>query len=307
MKAKLIVNPVSGTDAAPEALASLNQQIRSAIGPLDIVMTVGEGDGIDAARRAVQDGYDHLFVAGGDGTLNEVLNGVGRVAGGFEAVTFGVIPMGTGNDFATALGLPDDAAAAVRVLLEERVRRVDVGRLNERHFVNVSAGGFIAEVSDAVDRRLKTIAGKVAYLIGGAQVLWDHQPVRARVRVDGAGRQAMDLALPLSTFAVCNSRLIGGGRLIAPYAEVDDGLLDLCLIRDMPAVEFVGLLRTVATGAHVDDERVVYLRAPALTLSFDRPIKVNVDGQVLTTERCDYDILPGAARFLAGRSSNAVV
>ena len=101
MKAKLIVNPVSGTDSAPDFLTAINRQLRERIGSLDIVITTAEGDATQAAEEAVRDGYDHLFVGGGDGTLNEVLNGVGRLEHGFSQVTFGVT-RSTGNDFATA-------------------------------------------------------------------------------------------------------------------------------------------------------------------------------------------------------------
>ena len=293
MKSKLIVNPTAGTDAAPDHLETMNRLLRRRIGRLDIVITVSEGDATDAAAQAVEDGYDHLFVAGGDGTLNEALNGVARVDGGLEAITFGVIPLGTGNDFATALGLPEDVEAAIDLLLESKASRVDVGRLNDHYFVNVSAGGFLAEVSDAVNPRLKTVAGKLAYLIGGAQVLMDYEPVRVRRR-----RAEGDEEMALYAFAVCNSRLVGGGRLIAPDAVIDDGELDVCLIQAMPTLEFLALLRRVSEGDHVDDERVAYFRARELELSFDRPIKVNFDGQVLEAERCRYGIMPHAARFL---------
>jgi diacylglycerol kinase (ATP) len=295
MKSKLILNPLAGTDAAPDHLARMNERLRSRIGTLDIVITVAEGDASETARQAVQDGYDHLFIAGGDGTLNEALNGVAS-AGGLDAVTFGVIPLGTGNDFATALGLPDDVEAAIDQLLGSDAVLVDVGRLNDRCFVNVSAGGFLAEVSDAVNPRLKTVAGKLAYLIGGAQVILDYEPVRAQLRrVDGAAAPE-DMAL--YAFAVCNSRLVGGGRLIAPDALVDDGELDVCLIHAMPTLEFLTLLRRVSDGEHVEDDRVAYFRTRELELAFDRPIKVNTDGQVLEADRCCYRILPQAARFL---------
>ena len=107
----------------------------------------------------------------------------------------------------------------------------------------------------------------------------------------------------LHAFAVCNSRLVGGGRLIAPLATIDDGLLDVCLIDAMSTVEFLALLRRVSDGEHVDDERVRYFQSSALELAFDRVIKVNTDGEVLETNRCRYEVLPRAARFLRGRSS----
>jgi diacylglycerol kinase (ATP) len=300
MKAKLIVNPVSGTDAAPDLLPQINRQIRDHVDALDIVMTTVEGDATRAAENAVDDGYDHLFIAGGDGTLNEVLNGVAHANGGLSQITFGVIPLGTGNDFATALGLPDDVSAAIEALFAAEVGAVDVGRMNDRYFVNVSAGGFIAEVSDAVDPQLKTIAGKLAYLIGGAQVVFTYEPVRARLDVAG-----LPPAIDLHAFAVCNSRLVGGGRLIAPDAIIDDGRIDVCLIQAMSTVDFLVLLKRVSEGEHLNDERVIYFQTTALEIAFDRTLKVNTDGQVLETDRCRYEVLPGAARFLRPRSLSA--
>jgi diacylglycerol kinase (ATP) len=295
----LIVNPVSGTDAASSHLPVINERLREHVGTLDIVMTVAAGDAARAAAAAVRDGCDRLFVAGGDGTLNEAVNGVGATPGGFERVTFAVIPLGTGNDFATALGMPPDVDDALAAIVAGRSVAVDVGRLNDRYFINVSAGGFIAEVSDAVDPKLKTLAGKLAYLIGGAQVLFSHEPLAARVRTS-SGR---DAEVTLTIFAVCNSRLIGGGRVIAPEAAIDDGLFDVCLIEEMPTLEFLGLLRRVADGGHVDDDRVAYFRTADLELTFPRPTKVNTDGEVLEASSCRYELLPAALRIIAPGTS----
>jgi diacylglycerol kinase (ATP) len=312
VKAKLIVNPRSGAEAAPDYLTLMNRRIRERAGSLDIVLTTGEGDAFEAARRAVTDGCDHLFVAGGDGTLNEALNGVAR-ADALSAVTFGVIPLGTGNDFASALGLPEDVEGALEVLLEGAPVPVDVGRLNDDCFVNVSGGGFIAEVSDAVDTHLKTIAGKLAYLIGGAQVLLNYEPVGARVRNLDAGSSIepvrtrhtapgeAPIDIALYAFAVCNAWSVGGGRLIAPHARIDDGELDVCLIEAMPTVDFLNLLRRVSNGEHVDDDRVWYFRTRELELSFERVIKINTDGEVLEADRCRYRAVPHATRFLANQ------
>ena len=109
MKSKLIVNPAAGTDAALAHLDSISRRLRAAFGSLDIVITAGEGDAAALATAAAEDGYEQLFVAGGDGTLNEAINGVARVPHGLDTVTFGVIPHGTGNDFAHALGIPENA------------------------------------------------------------------------------------------------------------------------------------------------------------------------------------------------------
>ncbi len=313
---RLILNPVAGTDEGPSLVARINELLRGQFGDLDITITTGAGDAERAGFRAATDGESQLFVAGGDGTLNEVMNGV-YATGRLGDVVFGLLPLGTGNDFAAAIGIEPDVDDAVRAFGDGHVIPVDVGRLDDRVFVNVSAGGFVAEVSEAVTPELKTMAGRLAYLIGGAQALLSYEPVRARIEPIGAshllypsdalavrhaslagiGTHEVDLQL----FAVCNSRLIGGGRLIAPEAVIDDGWLDVCVIEAMPTLEFVGLLREVARGDHLDDPRVSYFRARDLSLQFDRVIKVNTDGQVLDATSCRYTILPRAAKFLAPR------
>jgi len=299
MKSRLIVNPVSGTDAAPDYLQTINERLRESLGEMDIVMTVAAGDASASAAQAARDGYERLFVGGGDGTLNEVINGVASVEGGLGQITFGLIPLGTGNDFAGALGIPEEVDAAISILLEDRTLEVDVGMLNDRHFVNVSAGGFIAEVSSAVNPQLKTVAGKLAYLIGGAQVLMEYEHANLRLRVV-ENERVVEREMGMEMFAVCNSRLVGDGRLIAPHAVINDGLLDVCIVEAMPMLDFVNLLSSVSGGTHVEDPRVTYFHAREIDLHFDRTIKVNTDGEVLEAADCSYRILPRAARFLAG-------
>ena len=324
-RARLIVNPSSGKDKGPAYLPDINQALRARFGTLEIVITTGARDGEAAAAQAVRDGCDRVFVAGGDGTLNEVVNGL-MSEDALARVPIGLLPLGTGNDFARMLFLSEDPEAAVASLLEEREIKADVGTLNGRAFINASGGGFIAEVSDVVDDRLKSIAGKLAFLIGGAQVMLDYEPAAVRVAVPAAGFKPLSyesengpaegvgwrgegdqkvLDTTLHMFAICNAKQIGGGKLIAPHARIDDGWLDVCLVDAMPTIEFIALLgRVAAGGSHLGDARVRYFRARALEMSFARDLKVNTDGELLEARTCAYGLLPGAARFLAGEPTS---
>jgi diacylglycerol kinase (ATP) len=295
-RARLILNPAAGRDRALAHAADLNASLKERYGIVEIVVTVAPGDCEAAATRAVEDGVDVLLVGGGDGTLNEAVNGVAAVAGGLEAVTFGIVPLGTGNDFAQTLGVPLDVDGAIDILQQQHVVTADLGRLNGRHFVNVSGGGFIAEVSDAVTPQLKSIAGRLAYLVGGVQALLDFDPIRMSLRGDPGGHH---IDTGVYAFAVCNAQQIGGGRLIAPRALIDDGLLDVCVIESMPTLEFVALLRKVTGGDHVDDPRVRYMRVSTVTMEFERPILVNTDGEVLEASTCHYSVQPRVVRFFA--------
>ena len=295
-RARVILNPSSGRERGPAQVELVTTKLKHRYDDVTIVVTSGDGDAERAAKIAVADGCDALFVAGGDGTLNEAMNGL-VTAGGLAEVVVGIVPFGTGNDFAAALGIPLETEPALEILLEGRERAVDLGEVNGRVFVNTSGGGFIAEVSAAVTPQLKTIAGRLAYLIGGAQVLFEFEPVGASVTLSPGPVQ---VSRSLYAFAVCNSRLIAGGRLIAPNALIDDGMLDVCLIEAMSAIEFVALARKVADGEHVKDPRVLYYQAQSVRVELDRAVHVNTDGEVFEDTRCDYRVLPCAARFLVG-------
>jgi diacylglycerol kinase (ATP) len=295
-RARVVLNPASGRERGLGYVDAIAVALRQRFASVEVALTQDAGDAERAAVTAVADGCEVLFIAGGDGTVNEAINGLAS-ARLLDRIAIGIIPFGTGNDFASALGIPQDVDAALAVLVHARELSVDVGEVNGRMFINTSGGGFIAEVSEAVTSQLKTIAGKLAYLIGGAQALIEFDPVAARIRLM-PGRQ--ERAQGLYAFAVCNSRLIAGGRLIAPDAIIDDGLLDVCLIEAMSALEFVALARKVADGEHVADPRVFYAQAESVTIDLDRPVKINTDGEVFEGQRCTYRVLPRAARFLAG-------
>ena len=298
-RARVILNPSSGRERGPEYIALLSERITPRYGQVEMAVTTGDGDAERYAVAAVADGCDALFVAGGDGTLNEVMNGL-AAAGLLDDIVVGVVPLGTGNDFAAALGIPNEVEGALDVLLSGRERRIDLGEVNGRVFMNTSGGGFIAEASVAVTPQLKTITGRLAYLIGGAQALMEFEPVRATVTL---GPGAAPLTYGLYAFAVCNSRLIGGGRLIAPHAVLDDGLLDVCLIEEMSALEFVRLARKVAGGDHVNDPRVVYMQSASAVIELEREIRVNTDGEVFEGRRCEDRVRPKAARFFVGEGA----
>jgi diacylglycerol kinase (ATP) len=304
MRARLIVNPASGSDRGGVLLARINAALRTVVRDLDITITTGPDEAMRAATRALEERCDALYVGGGDGTLNLVLRGL--FAGGAGPITMpiGVIPLGTGNDFAKALGLGADPEGALEALLALQVVDVDVGTLNDRPFVNTSAGGFVADVSQAVTEGLKDVAGKLAYLIGGARALLGSEAFTARLTLPGKAGHHPGWAGPvdLEMFAICNARFIGGGRPIAPDALIDDGLLDVFVVRRMPLFEFVGVLQTIAAGEHTDDERVQHFRASAFDLEFDRVVRVNTDGELLQARSCAYRLLPRCVRFFCGAS-----
>ena len=301
MKARLIANPQAGADRALEFLPRIAETLRPLAGDLDITIAASADEAQRAAARAVEERYDALYVAGGDGTLNAALRGV--ASGGGASLPIGLVPLGTGNDFAKALGLGEEPAAALDALLQARVIDVDLGLLNDRPFVNTSAGGFIAEVSSSVTETLKNATGKLAYLVGGARALFGTEPFTTRIVMHGDQEGGAPAgALDIQLFAVCNARFIGGGYPIAPEALIDDGLLDVLVVPRMPLLDFVGVLQRLSSGEHADDAAVMHFRAASFDLEFNRPVRMNTDGEVLEAGRCEYRVRPRSARFFCGAS-----
>jgi diacylglycerol kinase (ATP) len=303
VRARLIINPKSGADRAPALLPIIAERLRPLVRDLDVSVTTGEADIARAAIRASEDGCELLFIAGGDGTVNIAVRALAGVRGALEGMAFGIIPAGTGNDFAKALGLGEVAETALDLLLDARIIDVDLGVMNDRPFVNVSAGGFVADVSAILTEPLKDATGKLAYVIGGARALLGREPFSAELRVPGG--QLTEGALELQMFAACNARSIGGGYPIAPAALIDDGLLDVFLVKRTATLEFVALLQKIAAGEHPHDDRIIHFRAPAFELLFDRLVHVNIDGEVLQADRCAYQVRHRAARFLCGPRPHA--
>ncbi len=295
MRVAIIANPAAGTAEdglhAEEAAHQLSARGHEVV----VHVTEAPRHAERLAGDAVEAGADLVVAAGGDGTLNEVLNGVaGR--GGLTRCALAILPAGTGNDFARVLQV-DSPDAALAALLDGHERRLDVVALGDRLFLNASAGGFTAATSALVTSDLKQTVGRLAYVIGGARAFLEYEPVAARIE---AGGRAIEMDLQL--FAVCNGAYIGGGHQLAPTARPDDGEMEVCLVRAGSTLDFLTLLPRLSSGDHVGDEDVTYFRAREVRLTFARPIKVNTDGEVIDASACHYVMGAGAVRFVTPRA-----
>ena len=235
-----------------------------------------------------------VVAAGGDGTLNEVINGIQENAG--EA-SVGLIPLGTGNDFARSIGVPTDLAAAIEALRAAHTRAIDLVRVTSdevRYFLNVSAGGFSGLVNEKLTPEMKKTWGPLAYLRSAAAALPELRAYRTTLAFDNSE----SLMLDLYNVVVANGRFVGGGTLIAPEASIDDGLLDIILIQKRPAPELALLVAQVALATHLASDAVVFRRAAKLTVNSKPGMWFNVDGELVGNEPARFEILPRALRFV---------
>jgi len=292
-RARVICNPASGGGCEPGA-------VREALGDLDIewIDTEGSGD----AREAAQEWSEGLLiVVGGDGTVNEVVNGLGK-AGFPEDVTLAILPMGTGNDLAATLAIPDRLEEAEEVIRENRVRTLDVARVRsegvgERFFINVATGGFGAETSSLADEELKGQWGKLAYFRASLEKARDFDVRDVRVILDDVER-----TMRAVNVAVGNCRYAGGGWLAAPRANPEDGLLDLVVISQVGLKEVLALApAALAKSDYLDTEGVFSARAKKIRVE-TRPggLEFTADGEVIGDEPVEFEVIPHALKVVAG-------
>lgn len=288
---KTIALVLHGARAEDPALRHMVEWMRGHGHIVQPSVTWESGDATRFAREAVARGVDIVVAVGGDGTVNEVVNGL---AG--SDVPLGIIPRGTANDFARQVGIPEDPSHAMDVILHREPVRIDIAELNGRRFLNVSTAGVAAEATAETPLDAKESLGSLAYAITGVKKL--AQLRRYTAHLTGPG---LDLQCKFLFVAVGNARATGGGSRVTPQALVTDGMLDVCLVESMPRVDFARMLLRLRKGDHLGQEGVRYFKIPSVTIEARRPVSVNVDGEPMTTRTLRYRALPRALRVFLPR------
>ena len=257
--------------------------------PVDVRVTWEGEDASRFAREAALAGYEIVVAGGGDGTVNAVVAGLMGVAGESSASPIlAVLPLGTANDLARACGIPLDPSAALRLAVSGPASVVDVGQANGRHFINVATGGFGTQVTVATPSELKRILGGAAYLVTGLTHFSSIRPEHGRVSGPGFAWEGAFLVL-----AVGNGRQAGGGHQLCPEAMLDDGLLDVRLLPQLPKEEIPEALRILLRDGIGGVRRtLVGARVPRLEIETEESLQINLDGEPLTGTRFHFELLP---------------
>ncbi len=301
MKTVLILNPNAGSAAKVREILDEVLQGRDGV---EVRETAEAGDAGRIAREAVAEGFERVVAAGGDGTLNEVLNGI---APDFDRVELGLIPLGTGNDLSRTLDIPrempDDLQEAIELMVEGTVRPLDVASVctdggEPRYFLNVSAGGFSGEVNEKMEDEVKAAWGPLSYVRGAFEALSEMEIYRTRLRLEPGTEDEEEIRLATVNVAVANGRFVAGGLHVAPAARPDDGLLDLVMIEAAPVARLSLLAPQVLVGQHVEDELVHHHRFRRLEIRSEPPMGFNADGEMIGKTPVTYEIHPGAIRFV---------
>jgi YegS/Rv2252/BmrU family lipid kinase len=289
MPLALLVNPSAAHGRALKVLTLVEQELDTRRIPFRVVRTRGLDDGVASALRAAEAG-EVPVVLSGDGLIGAV---GGALAG--SDTPLGIVPAGRGNDLARVLGIPDDPAGAVEILLAGQPRSIDVGEANGKRFLGIATTGFDS-VANRIANETKLLRGNLVYAYAGVRTLLGWKPARFTVRAGGE-----QLRFTGYSVSAANSPAHGGGMLLAPQAELADGEFDVVTISDGSKLRYAGNLPKVFKGTHVELDQVRVFRAPRLELSASLPFAVYADGEHLTDLPASLRILPRALSVIVPR------
>jgi len=297
---RVIFNPQANRGTAARLLPHLERFLASH-GKFDLVQTTRQGEAADLAAHALEQGCNTIVAAGGDGTVNEVVNGwLAHQGPGGQAI-LGIIPIGSGNDLAWTIGLPADLEAACARIFQGGRWEIDIGRVTDeggrsRYFCNGIGIGFDATVAREV-HKIKWAGGFAKYLIGLARtfVIYYKAP-QATIRYDD--KEIDDEIMMLS---VSNGRRHGGGFYITPDANLDDGRLDLCIVRRVSRLGILQLIPKFMKAPHVDDGRVQMDRGQRVHVEVPDGLAAHVDGEIfaIAARELDIEVLPRRLTVIA--------
>jgi len=292
VKPYIIVNPIAGAIVNPDVLL---KQLRR-LDPRKLSLTKRAGEAETLARAAFRAGCDYIIAAGGDGTLNEVINGIASPHP-IRGVRMGIVPLGTANDFARSMKLPARVENNVDILRAKQTVLVDLVRVTgkrTRYFINVSAGGFSGAVDEKLTPQIKSTWGPLAYLRSAAAALPKLRAYHATVIFDDVERWEGELY----NIVIANGQFVAGGLPIAPDASVRDGLLDVLLVPKRPAREMALLTAQMLLGKHLSSDVIPFRRTRKISVKSRPRMWFNVDGEPFGDDPAVFQILPRALEFV---------
>lgn len=272
---KLFYNPASGDKSFPLQLDTFIQKFQTAGYDVNIFRSSKKGEITDEIKNITNDEYSILTVAGGDGTVNEIVNAMVKQN---ISIPLGIFPFGTANDFGAHLNLPRDVSACCDIILRNNLRKVDIGKVNDNYFINVCSGGLFTNVSQNIDINFKNTLGKMAYYIKGIEQLPKFKPIS--LRIDTPNSTIEDL---FYLFLVLNGNSAGGFDRLAKSASVEDGFFEFVGIKARPFHELAILFVKILKGEHLDDSNILFIKGNEFKISCleedKRFFESDVDGE----------------------------
>lgn len=290
-KALLVYNPKAGNGMIRNQLDYIVARFQEA-GYVVIPVRGAMPENLDSIMKEAKTvGVERIIAAGGDGTIDLVVNSMVKHD---VYIPLAIFPAGTSNDFAYYFKIPNEVEAMVDIALGEEMQNVDIGDINGRSFINVAAMGCLVDLSQRTDPGMKNTLGVLAYYLQGMVELPNLHPISMRFESEEfTGEENVYFAL------VMNGKSAGSFKQLATPAEVDDGKMDVLLFKETPAKDFLPLVFSILAGQHRDNKNVVYFQTSHIKIDTDEDIGVDVDGETAGPFPLDIRVIPSRLKILA--------
>jgi len=288
-KVLLFYNPNAGNGLFKNNLDTIIEKFQRK--KMHIVPVRADRKGIlhEFMRDIDSEEYRKVIVAGGDGTINIMVNEM--LLNNID-LPLAIFPSGTANDFAYYFDLPHDIDNMVKIALEEHYTYADIGKVNDKYFVNVAAMGFLVDVSQKTDPDIKSTLGIISYYLKGFAEIPNLRPIPVKITSEEYTSEDR-----IYFMLVMNGRSAGGFKRIAPLAEINDGLLDVMVFKEMPILELAPLLFNVMTGQHYENKNVVFFQTSKLRIESEQQVGTDIDGEKGTDLPLEIEVLPRKLRI----------
>jgi diacylglycerol kinase (ATP) len=298
VKVKILLNPYANRWAAKSMAPSVEKACQDAGLDYDLTFIPVPGGGKEAAIVALEEGYDVIVAAGGDGTVSEVVNGLLAVSGDSQTAPLGVIPLGTGNDFSDMASLPRDIAESIDTIAAGHTIPIDAGRVSldgESYYFDNNCAIAMEPMVTLEHIRMTRTSGNIRYVLALIKAMAKLKAWHFDLHWDNG-----EYSGPAFLLSVCNGSRTGGLFPMAPDALMDDGLFDFVLAPDIGKAKIPYLLARLFRGTHIHDPQVTYARTSQLEVICDPPTPVHADGEMLgeSARHIEYEIVPGIITLL---------
>lgn len=290
MKHVFVVNPAAGKGKALGRIPDIKRIFAGNPDDYCIEITQRPGHATEIAAKYAENQKCRIYSVGGDGTLNEVVNGM---AG--SGSSLGIIPCGSGNDFIRSIFQDFKRTDLLDKTIKGKEKPIDIARINDRYFINISSAGFDAEVvyNTRNIKRIPGIGGSLAYILGILITVFKFTGNDLRIDIDGKQTEGKVLLA-----AIANGRYYGGGMLPAPEAKIDDGMLDICIVKPVSKAKILMLFPKLIKGTHGSINEVSFNKGRRIEIRSKNELSINIDGEVIRGDKAVFEIIPKGVNII---------